>query len=96
MKEFLSSIIGMVLEGENASTLKEPCPIIAWSTTNSHELLQDWTQTWAMSGRRLTAGIMAPTIRSRLPRFHMLSICYCSHSMQYNWLYTYVYKTYAG
>jgi len=33
MKEFLRNI-GMVLEGENAGTLKEPCPITAWSTTN--------------------------------------------------------------
>jgi len=59
-----------------------------------HELVQDLTQTCAMSGRHLTACIMAPTIRSRLARFHMLSIYYCSHSVRYNWLYTY--KTYAG
>jgi hypothetical protein len=33
MKEFLRKI-GMVLEGENAGTLKEPCPFTAWSTIN--------------------------------------------------------------
>lgn len=31
----LRGITRMVMEGENASTLKKPCPITAWSTTNS-------------------------------------------------------------
>jgi hypothetical protein len=76
MEEFLRSIIGIVLEGEEASTLKEPCPVTAWITTNpawtGPGLNTDVRDEWPASNRLHYGSDISITIASLPHAFNLL------------------------